>query len=404
MSEQLKKILLIILFVLVTIGIAFALYWFFFRSVPEETPGVIVDEDGVVVGLPEAGIGEPTVVTPGLDDDGLQVSEIARGGLTETTALTTGRVDEVSINSDGSSMNYYDDADGRFYRINEDGTVTRLSNQSFPEAENVEWTDQGDKAVIEFPDGSNVVYNFETETQVTLPSHWEDFDFAPDGDEIIAKSIGVDPSNRWLVTTSADGTQTESIAALGNNADKVQVNWSPNDTVIAFSETGSEQSGFGRGMIIPIGKNEENFKGLIVEGLEFDSIWNPRGDQILYSVSGGGNSYKPMLWTVDGSGDDLGDNRRSLGIETWVEKCTYTSNSTIICAVPQGLPANSGLQPDLANDTFDYLYEIKTSTGLAELIAIPDDEHSITNITVSTDGSTLYYTDSFGVLYMIKLS
>lgn len=403
MSEQLKRILLIILFVVVAIGMAFALYWFFFRAAPEEEPEAVVSEDGVV-GLPEAGVGEPTLVTPEEEADGLQVSKIARGGLTETTALTTGGVDAVSISSDGSGMNYYDDADGRFYRINEDGTVTLLSNQSFPEADSVVWADQGDKAVIEFPDGSNVVYNFETETQVTLPSHWEDFDFAPDGDEIIAKSMGVDPGNRWLVITSDDGTQTESIAALGTNADKVQVNWSPNDTVIAFSDTGTAQTGFGRKMIIPIGKNEENFKGLIVEGIEFESMWNPRGDQLLYSVSGGGNDYKPMLWVVDGSGDDMGDNRRSLGIETWVDKCTFTGNTVVICAVPQNLPANSGLQPELAADTFDYIYEIDISTGLSTLLAIPDSEQSISNITLSSDGSTLYYTDSFGVLYMIKLS
>ncbi|MBU0531439.1 MAG: hypothetical protein ABIG32_02765 [Candidatus Uhrbacteria bacterium] len=403
MSDQLKRILLFILFIVVAAGIAFALYWFFFRAAPEEVPGVIIGEDGAVVGLPEAGLGEPTVITPEEEAGGLQVSQIARGGLTTSTALTTGGVDAVSISSDGSGMNYYDDADGRFYRVNEDGTVTLLSNQSFPQAENVAWADQGDKAVIEFPDGSNIVYNFETETQVTLPSHWEDFDFAPDGDEIIAKSIGIDPSNRWLVITSDDGTQTESIAALGNNADKVQVSWSPNDSVVAFSDTGSEQSGFGRKMIIPIGKNEENFKGLVVEGLEFDSIWNPRGDKILYSVSGSGNNYKPMLWVVDGSGNDIGDNRRSLGIETWIDKCTFTGNTTVICAVPQNLPANSGLQPELANDTYDYLYEIDIASGLSTLLAIPDQQQSISNITLSSDDSTLYYTDRFGVLYMIKL-
>ncbi len=402
MSERVKKILLVTAFIVVTVGIAVALYLVFFRPAALVEEEVII-EDGVVTGLPTAEEGLPTTIIPEEADE-LVASEIARGGLTAVTSLTTGRVGSTSINPDGSSMNYYDPSDDHFYRINEDGTATQLSDQKFPDVDSVAWANQGDKAVIEFPDGSNVVYNFETEVQVTLPSHWEDFDFSPSGSEIVTKSLGVDPNNRWLVITSDDGTRTQGMAALGNNEDQVQVNWSPNDQVIAFSDTGPAQTGFGRKMILPIGKSEENFKGLVVEGFGFEAQWSPRGDQILYSVSGQTNDYKPTLWLVDGSGDDMGDNRRNLGIETWVDKCTFSSASSILCAVPQNLPSNSGIQRALADDTFDYVYEVDLSSGVSSLLAIPDDDVSMESLTLSDDGSTLFFTDAdSGILQMIKL-
>ena len=258
--------------------------------------------------------------------------------------------------------------------------------------------------MIEFPDGSNVVYNFETQVQVTLPSHWEDFEFSPNGSEILTKSMAIDPNSRWLIITSDDGTRTTGVNALGNNADKVQLNWSPNEQVVAFSDTGPAQSGFSRKMIIPIGKNEENFQGLVVEGVGYESKWSPRGDTILYSVSGELNKYKPMLWVVEGSGNDMGDQRRSLGVETWVDKCTFSSATAVVCAVPQELPNNSGIQEALAADSYDHVYQIDLNSGASSLLAIPETEMQMENLTISNDGGTLYFTNAFtGVLNMIQL-
>ncbi|MFH1142112.1 MAG: hypothetical protein V1695_00185 [Candidatus Uhrbacteria bacterium] len=404
MSERTKKILLGLGLVVVSVGIALALYYTFFKPAgPSE--GELTTEEETAGGLPTSGLGTPTTIGQ-VEEIGLQVSEVARGGLTEVTSLTTGRVYSTSVNPDGESMNYYDASDDRFYQINADGTVTRLSDQKFPDVDDVSWADQGDKAVIEFPDGSNIVYNFESETQVTLPNHWDDFEFSPSGTEIITKSMTTDPDSRWLIITSEDGTHTTGVNPLGSNADKVYLNWSPNQQILAFSDTGPTQTGFDRKMILPVTENMDVLPGLIVEGFGFESVWSPRGDRILYSVSGEENDFKPMLWVVDGSINSIGDNRHRLDVETWANRCVFQDNESVICAVPQDMPNNAGIQPGIisASEASDYLYEININSGAKSLLAVPEEAQGIENLTLSADGNTLFFTDArSGILQMIKL-
>lgn len=407
MNERTKKLLLVGGFILSVFVIAFILYALFFQPAPpeptveEETPGTT----GQLPGSIEAEIRarEEAEAQPGVGRLE-EADDVARGGLTQTTELTTGAIYNSNLNGDGQSMNYYNTSDGRFYTIDEDGNVVALSDTQFPNAETVEWNKDSNKALIEFPDGSNIVYNFDTEKQVTLPSHWEDFNFSPVSDELIAKSIALDPNNRWLVITSDDGSKTTSIQALGENADKVDVNWSPNDQVVAFANTSnSVQGGLDRSVIYPVGKNKENFKGLVVEGLGFESLWSANGKQLLYSVTGDYSQNKPLLWIVDATSSTMGDNRRSLGLNTWVDKCTWSSSSVVYCAVPLALPPNAGFQRSLYDNEPDALYKLNLSAGTSTLVAIPVEDTAMNNIQVSSDESLLYFTNDSGQLELMRL-
>lgn len=407
MSERTKRILLIIGFIASVIAIAWMLYSLFFKTEP--SPATVEETStATVTGLPESLEAQIRAQEAIRDSAGTsrleEADDVARGGLTQTTVLTTGDVAHVALSQDGTAMNYYNAADGRFYTIDAEGNVVALSNKQFPEAENVEWNKDSAKALIEFPDGSNIIYNFDTERQVTLPSHWEDFDFSPVSDEVLAKSIALDPTNRWLVITSDDGSSTKSIQALGENESKVDVNWSPNNQVVAFAKTAEAiQGGLGREMIYPVGKNKENFKGLVVEGIGFDSLWSPNGKQLLYSVSGSYSDYKPLLWIVDATSSTMGDNRRSLTVNTWVDKCIWASATTLYCAVPISLPSNAGLQRNLYENESDALYRLNLAAGTSTLLAVPSKETPMNNLRVSTDETLLYFTNSDDHLEVMKL-
>ncbi|MEY4723272.1 MAG: hypothetical protein RLZZ324_785, partial [Candidatus Parcubacteria bacterium] len=250
-----KRLLAIILFALVTIGIGFALYWFFFRAA---APGVVTNVNGGLVNGPGGGLtpavnggpsvngaggggglNVPTVNAPAGGAQIPTVSPVASGGITQTVPIGAGSTLGASVTT-GGQVQYYDRNSGKFYRIGTDGTVSLLSNQKFFNVSAATFDPSGNKAVLEYPDGSNITYDFATGTQHTLPPHWEDFGWTANGGQVVAKSIGLDDNNRFLVMSGADGTGAHAVQELGANADKVTVAVSPTGQVIATAATGNK--------------------------------------------------------------------------------------------------------------------------------------------------------------------
>lgn len=289
-------------------------------------------------------------------------------------------------------MRFYNENDGKFYRIATDGTTEKLSDKVFYNVSKTTWANGTNKAVLEFPDQSKVIYNFEKDKQYTLPKHWEEFSFSPDDDKIAAKSIGYSPENRWLVTVGDDGTGTNLIEPMGENGDKVTVSWSPNRQVVAFSKTGANDLGAYRKEILLVGQNHENFKSITVEGTGFESQWSPTGEKLLYSVYSPNSDYKPELWITDSSGENIGSNRQLLKLNTWSNKCAFADNSTVYCAVPRSLPQGAGISPAIANGTPDDLYKIDLTTGFKTPIDLGGD-YSVKNIYFDKTNNKVIFSD-----------
>lgn len=390
-----KRLLLAMLLVVITIGIAFGIYFVFFRT-PLTAPPSPGDVSEPLTGLPTSGTGTPT--TPGgagaLPPSALPlVPDVASGGLTKTSLVNDGPITGAILGADGKTVSFYNRTDGKFYRVGADGSSSKLSNKQFFDVQAVTWSPDANRAILEYPDGANIVFNFDSETQTTLPKHWEDFDFSPTGTEIVAKSMGINPNNRWLVTAAADGSRAETIAPLGENEQKVTTAWSPGGEVLAFSATGSSQ-GLDTSEVLLIGKNNENFKSLIVEGRDFRPLWSPDGERVLYSAYNESSGLRPVLWIVNGRGDAVGANRRSLGLATWADKCTYLDAVNVYCAVPTEIPEGYGLQPRLRDGLKDQVFRVNVATGTKTLIGAPVEGTAMTNLQVATDGSALYYTDA----------
>lgn len=412
LSEQTKKILFGAFFVVFTVGTGYALYYFFFRPVPPETV-IAVDEPGYGGALGQAGDRGP--ITPGTTDgtgtlpSAGDVPGTVTTGQTDVAAasgdvtLLRDSVTQATSESADGGTRFYNPEDGRFYKLNPDGTVTALSGRQFFNVQTVNWGKSEDDAVLEFPDGSNIYYDFTGQRQTTLPQHWEDFDFAPTESKVVAKSMGLDENNRFLITSDADGNEVTALYHLGANGDLVTPSWSPNEQVVGFSKTGGPQPDNGEEIVV-LGKNHEEFKSLKVAGRGFQPNWSPSGKQLLYSVYHERDENKPMLWVSDASGSDIGNNRKRLNLLTWANKCVWADDKKIYCAVPISLPLGAGFDQASFNNIPDDIYVIDMTSGVAKKISTPDQNHPVSQPILSKDQSKLIFTDGMtGKLYSYTL-
>ncbi len=189
---------------------------------------------------------------------------------------------------------------------------------------------------------------------------------------------------------------------MGANADKVEVNWSPSNQVVALSRTG-EALGSDRQQILLVGLNGENFQGLIVEGRGLVDQWSPQGEKLLYSVYNARNDYQPELWVVNAYGDQIGTNRRLLGLNTWADKCTFENERFVYCGVPSFLETGAGFARQIADYTTDKLIKIDLESGIKTEIPL-NSSHTIDTIFLDSTNENIYFTDkSQNGLFSIEL-
>ncbi|MBU4455546.1 hypothetical protein KJ586_03490 [Patescibacteria group bacterium] len=404
-----KKFLFAIGFILTVLVLGYLIYSLFFKPAVQQ-PAETEPATSTTAGLPIAPYGAGQVAAPAETDAGLPqegagpaagASAIARGGITQTSPLLPAASFSATLAPNGSDLQYYNKTDGKFYRVSKDGEATALSDKIFHQVESVKWSPDKNKAILEYPDGANIVYDFASGEQITLPAHWKDFDFSPGGRQIVMKSIGLDPNNRWLSVVNSDGSKAQRVEALGDKDDTVYPSWSPNGQTIAMYTEGID---FDRQEVFFVGLNNENFKSMEVEGRGFQPKWSPAGEQLLYSVYSSQTDLKPALWIANSQGENIGSGRKSLNIETWAEKCVFADSANLYCAVPEKLEEGAGLFPEMADNTRDNLYKIDVKTGLKKLVAVPDGEYNMSNLIISENGQYLYFTDkTTGNLRKIQL-
>lgn len=399
LSERAKRLLLITLGIAAFCGAAFAIYVLFFRTpapqlptdtqTPTVTPGTLPGAGTAVPGT-DSGTGQTGTLPTGSSLPG----QAPTGEPSRSTVL----IDEGAAFAQGPSSNqqgvrFYNERDGKFYRLTDNGELIPLSDNAFYGVQNVDWGKRDNKAILEFPDGSNVLYDFTEQRQVTLPKHWEDFAFSPDDQQIVTKSVGNNENNRFLVVANPDGTNPVAVQELGNNAHKVSTTWSPKEQVIAYAFTGDPQ-GFDREQVILVGKNNENFPGLITEGRGFSPNWSPSGEGLLYSVYTSSNGFLPELWITSGDASTINNGRRRLSLNTWAEKCTWNGDQELYCAVPEFLEPGAALQPQAVTQGRDQLYRINARTGVKTNLGPVDGAQTIRQITISPDGASAILVDS----------
>jgi hypothetical protein len=403
MNIDWKKIALITGFIALILFLSLAIYFVFFRTLIAPPEVITPTTPGTPTGTLPTTTGTRPALIDGSETGGGANNQNPTTGNAITPESVEAFIDEPAYfatpTTDGGIIYYSSDKD-KFYQVSVSGTVTTYDNKAFYNVSNVNWSPDRNRAVLEYPDGSNIVYDFTTGKQITLPAHWQDFSFSPTNGQIAFKSIALDPNNRFLAVSNYDGTGSKTIDSLGTKGSQFEVNWSPNNQMVANFTEGKDGT---RSEVFFIGLNNENFKAMTVEGYDFNSIWSPKGDKMVYSVYTPGNNYKPELWIADVSTNSIGDNRQRLNLETWGDKCVFADDTRLLCAVPTSLPFGAGLDRTSANNTSDSLYEINLATGARRTISTGDKNYTIDKIIATPNSDDIFFTDVNNQLYRIDL-
>ncbi len=403
-----KKIGIIAMFAVAVFLFGFFIYYFFWRPIvgteqPANTNQPTANVNGQLPGAVNIN-GRMVFINantglPETDVPAGQPSDIAQGGLTKATMLA----DEPSyyaVKSPTGELIYYNPNTGKFYRVSADGKISEFSNKIFHNVSDVTWSNNREKAILEYPDGANIIYDFQTNKQITLPNHWQEFSFSANDQQLAFKSVGLDVENRFLSVAKYDGSGARTLEAIGDKGNQFAVNWSPNNQMVATFIEGRDAE---RSNVYFVGLNNENFKLMVVEGRGFQGQWSTAGDKMIYSVYNSQSDYKPQLWVADASPSAIGENRRKIDLTTWADKCAFADNNRVFCATPIDLPIGAALDPKIANTLADQIYEINLQTGAKKLIALPEGNHTVGEIIVGDDGNLFFTDKNDNRIYKIKL-
>jgi hypothetical protein len=398
-----KKILAIIAFILVVAVMGYAIYYVFFKAkapvvvvvTPPEFPGGLVPGAPGVPGVPpevvppsvlppSPGIFIPSVPAPTVPT----ITTQAAGGLVVPQKIVYADGQFVSLSSSGNSINYYDNSTGLFNRVNPDGSISLLSSQVFKDVKNVTWAANTDKSVIVFADDSKIIYNFTTKESFTLPKQFTDFSFSPDSKQLAAKDLKINAEDRWLVLVDDHGRNKELLEHLGNNDNRVVVQWNPAGNIVATTAKSIDN---GRAEVIFLTKDGSKPNKLLIQGRDLRYQYSADGNRMAYSVWNQDSSYQPLLWITSSNPNTVDQGRVNTGLKTWADKCAFQNNDAVYCAVPRTLSEFAGIDPT-TNDSVDDIYRVDPYTGQSTLIAQPIFPVSIGSVSVTKDGKSLFYT------------
>lgn len=395
---------------LIILGIIILIFLIFLGISLRNKPLKIFKEKPSVGVLPETPTGTSTIITPKPITEIPYISTIE--GVIEKVKpeieIKKTALENISLpifSSDEKNIFYFDKTTGKFFKSSLDGTNPEAISEKFYQVEKITWSSDRSKAALTFPDKSNIVFDLSNKKSYVLDPHIQEIDFSHKNNQIAYKYMDENPDHRYLMVSNFDGSEIKSIEHLGDNDKNVQVSWSPTNKVVALLK---ESVSTDNGEVYFIGLNGENYKSTLVPGLGFKAIWSPQGDKILYSVWSQDSDYKPSLWVVEADGDNIGKNRKDLGVYTFVEKCVWSKdNLFVFCAVPEDLEQGAGMVKELADSTQDSLWKIDIQTGGKTQIARNADLQgvkTIENLEISSDQKIIYFTDKKqGKLYQISL-
>ena len=277
-----------------------------------------------------------------------------------------------------------------FIHIDSNGNASNKSEERFFDVKGITWSHDRGMAVIEDANGKSI-YNFNTKERIALPSNWEEFSFSPDNRSIAFKNLGKNSNSQWLATTNLTTGKINLITQLGNEANRVHVDWAPGNTALGFITIPTDGNAQQLSFINPDGAFASSTP---IEGAFFRSRWAESGKLFVFSTADVDNALTPRLWVGLGSGEHRGA-YQELSLTTTADQCTFggLNDRLLICAVPDARDAASyGLLGDIPLVPHR-IVALDLATGIPKTIYTPTTPTTIKSPVIAKDAKKIYFTN-----------
>lgn len=304
--------------------------------------------------------------------------------------------------SEGDNIVYFDQKAGEFYIATTAGTnIEPLTQARLTNVQKITWSPTKDKAILHLPTEKNT-YDLKEKTQVKLDKHITSVAFSPDGSKILYKYDS--ETTHTLNQANPDGSKWQKIKDVG--AGNLVLHWYKSDRIAYHAPA----SGHSRTTIYTCKLDGSDIRIIASDNYGSNAKWSADGMKMIFTTSPKESSALALklAW-----GD--GRNIKDLAMNTLVEKCTFSQDSkTLYCAIPEPISTRFVLPDDWYDKkviTSDSFWKIDTETGERTRIASTDEIETLygktfdaTDLFVSPDGTRLFFiARNDGKLYSLVL-
>ena len=158
--QRIKPFVIVFGFIALVLGLGFLIYWFFFAPTGAPVNGNVngggqfpVSDENRNTPVVNGGEGLPNSNEVGRVNENINAEANLNAAITQQipTAVSIAPALGGGATSDGGFV-YYDKNTDKFYKTEDSGLRKALSDQEFPDAENVIISPWADKAIVQFPD------------------------------------------------------------------------------------------------------------------------------------------------------------------------------------------------------------------------------------------------------------
>lgn len=321
----------------------------------------------------------------------------------EFTVFKLSDVAAISPTISDDKIFYYSKVSGNVFSTDFEGkSRNTVTNISIPNLITTLWSFDRSKAINIYKENEltkKVLFNFTSQKATQLDSRIKFINFSPNKDRIVYQFIDPSLNTNKIAVSDPDGLNWKSLQSI--RMEDVKLFW-PKEDVVAIL---TAPSGLVKGSLLAI--NPDNGGALnkvISEIFGLTVKFSPDGNTILYSQTDQ-YGHNPTLYTIkDGSSPD------KMSVSTISDKCAFSINNNIYCAVPSKINGSLILPDDFYKNTAnfsDIFFKIDASNNRSSAIFDPTDlkyDFNASDLIVSPDESHIVFINKKdGLLYSIKI-